>query len=76
METFDPAKRSLKFDPVQNIHKDIWSMPAHLPNPMCHDQGVYPVEKGYYWQYSYNTIIGPLKHDSILCIKPVNREYK
>lgn len=33
------------FSPVQNVHGDIWSLPTHLPNPMCHDQLGYWCEK-------------------------------
>lgn len=42
---------------------------------MFHEQIFYQGKKCYCWQYRQNTIIGPTKHDSLLCISPVNQKY-
>ena len=43
------------FGPAQNIHWDIWLMPE-VPWYLVH------------WQCRHNTIIGPIKHDSVFYV--------
>lgn len=39
---------------------------------MSHNQLGYWDEKGYYWQYSYNIMIGAMKPDSIFIYESYN----
>jgi hypothetical protein len=80
------AKRSLIFCCLQNIHGDIWSTvninPTLLQDlspdlstcPICHCQNGYQSKKGYYWQYSHNTNIGPIQHYIIFMSESCNPE--
>lgn len=46
--------------------------PTHQSNPMCHDKQGLQDKQHYYWHYGHRTIIGSVKHDSILIYYPIS----
>lgn len=61
------AKKAFIFGRIQNVHRDIWTMPTHLPNPTCHYHVSYQGNKGLLLAISsQNTNTGAIKCDNIL----------
>lgn len=61
-ELTEASEKQQTFGPIQNVCREIRSMPARPPHLTCHYQLGHQGQKCHFWQYSHNTIIGPIKH--------------